>query len=517
MVAWLTVACLASNHSRPEAAATDEPRWMFGAMLVVCVISSLPCLAFKYLPMTDLPQHEAIVSIMRHMHDPAYGFQSYYDWAWDRTLYVFPYFLALGLSFLVPLHWALRITVFVATLSYPLGVLLTLRALKKPLALTLLALPLLYNRSFYWGFIHFNLGLGLAFIALSELLGPWSRGKGWRVAGLSLLSAATHVYGLALLSLYLLAWLLAGERRKLLSRVPWFVPGVIALGTWGILAAKAPGFGGVQWEPFQLRLREIGHSILGGYRDRSEAFILAGWVLVTLGLAWRSLPLTLGRWRRLGVHERASYILIIVNLAAYFLLPVATPTAKFISFRHVLISAMLVPFAVSKWDYAQAGMLAKILPVVLAAVAIANAGWHLFLFDREAREFDAVLAMLPQRPQIAQLTDDSAGAVMRSRPYMHFGAYGQAVRGGVLTDSFPLRFWNIPVKGRMSSDASVASMNLARDPAASCPSCSRDGYDCFLVRQGDDQGERWSTPREHGFAAAVGGWQLDCQLRSVAR
>ena len=105
---------------------------MLGAMVAVCVVASLPCLTFRYLPMTDLPQHEAIVSIMRHMHDPSYGFERYYDWALDRTLYVFPYFLAVGLSFLLPVRMALHITVFLATLSYPLGVLLTLRALKKP-------------------------------------------------------------------------------------------------------------------------------------------------------------------------------------------------------------------------------------------------------------------------------------------------------------------------------------------------------------------------------------------------
>ena len=208
---------------------------MFEAMVAVCVVASLPCLTFRYLPMTDLPQHEAIVSIMRHMHDPSYGFERYYDWALDRTLYVFPYFLAAGLSFLLPVRMALHITVFLATLSYPLGILLTLRALNKRLILTLLALPLLYNRGFFWGFIHFNLGLGIAFIVLSQLVGPWSKKKGWRVAGLCLLSAVTHVYGLVLLSSYALAWFVAGERRQLLSRITWFLPALLALGCWAIL------------------------------------------------------------------------------------------------------------------------------------------------------------------------------------------------------------------------------------------------------------------------------------------
>ena len=515
VLAWVAMALPAPAHAPSESAASDEPRWLLGAMLGLCLISALPCLAFAHLPMTDLPQHEAIVSIMRHMHDPAYGFEPYYEWALGRTLYVFPYFLALGLSFLVPLGWALRITVFVATLSYPLGVLLMLRALKKPVVLTLLALPLLYNRAFFWGFIHFNLGLGLAFIVLSELVGPWSRGKGWRVACLSLLTATTHVYGLVLLSLYALAWLMVGERRELWSRVAWLLPAAIALGVWGSLVAKAPGFGGVQWLPFRFRLREIGNSILGGYRDRSEDFILAAWLLVTLAVVWRSLPVTLGRWRRLGVHERATYILIIANLAGYFFLPLATATAKFINFRHLLMAAMLLPLAVSGRDYANGRTWAKVLPAALAAVALANAGWHLWRFDREADEFDAVLALLPQRPHIAQMTDDAGGKVMRSGPYMHFGAYGQAQRGGVLIDSFPLRFWNVPVKGRTISDVSTALTGITRPAKEPDPSEDQQSFDCFLVRQGDDQIGRWTAYRKHGFAAAMGTWQLDCQQRSA--
>jgi len=69
-------------------------------MVLVCLLTALPCVVSRYLPMTDLPQHEAIVSIIRHFHDPAYGFDRYYDWALDRMLYVFPYALAVGLAFI---------------------------------------------------------------------------------------------------------------------------------------------------------------------------------------------------------------------------------------------------------------------------------------------------------------------------------------------------------------------------------------------------------------------------------
>ncbi len=513
MVAWLTVDSPAQPRYRLERATTDEPRWMLGALLIVCLVASLPCLTFKYLPMTDLPQHEAIVSIMRHMHDPAYGFERYYDWALDRTLYVFPYFLAVGLSFLLPVRWALHIIVFVATLSYPFGILLTLRALKKPLILTLLALPLLYNRGFFWGFIHFNLGLGMAFIALSELVGPWSRSKGWRVAGLCVLSALTHVYGLVLLLTYVSVWLIVGERRQLLSRVSWIIPAVVGLGCWGLFTAKAPGYGGVQWAPFSYRLKEVGQSILGGYQDQSEDFILVGLGVVTVTLTWRSIPVTWRRWKRLGVHGRTSYVLIVINLAAYFLLPMATPTAKFINFRHAIISAMLLPLTISDYDYLKGRVLARILPSVLAAATLANTWQHLWLFDREAREFDPILAAVPPRPHLLQLPFDTRGAIMRSDVYSHFGAYAQAQHGGVLAISFPMLFWNIPVKGRTNSDMPGFPQNMEWPPAPRSQPHEGTSYDCVIVRQSDGHLQEATTKPGSEIVATVGSWELRCSTR----
>ena len=487
---------------------------MLGAILLLCLVFSLPCLTFSYLPMTDLPQHEAIVAIMRHMHDPAYGFERYYDWALDRTLYVFPYFLAVGLSFVMPVRLALHVTIFVAALSYPLGVLLTLRALKKPIILTLLALPLVYNRGFFWGFIHFNLGLGIAFIALSQLVGPWTKNKGWRVAGLCLLSAFTHVYGLVLLSTYALAWLIAGERQKLLTRVIWILPAAIAMGCWGIFAANAPGYGVTEWAPFDFRLKELGNSILGGYKDTSEDFVLCGLVLVALALSYRGFPLTWRRWLRLGVHSRASYILMVTNIVAYFLLPVATPTAKFIHFRHAVMAAMFLPFIISDVDLAKSRIQSTVLPTILAAVALVNSWWHLGRFEREAHEFDSILAAISQRANIAQLTYESKGAIMRTHAYLHFGAYAQAQKGGVFAVSFPILFWNIPLKGRANSGMPDTPKNMEWSPGRFNEYRMGYFYDTLLVRQNGGQARETYLTRPYDLVSTVGSWKLYRRVRA---
>ena len=326
--------------------------------------------------------------------------------------------------------------------------------------LTLLALPLLYNRGFFWGFIHFNLGLGIAFIVLSQLVGPWSKKKGWRIAGLCLLSAVTHVYGLVLLSSYALAWFVAGERRQLLSRIVWVLPALLALGCWAIFAANAPGYGITEWAPFDFRLKQLGNSILGGYKDSSEDFILCGWVVVAAVLAAHEFPITWRRWMNLGVHSRAAYILIVVHIVAYFVVPVATPTAKFINFRHAMMAAMLVPLLVTNYEYLRVREVASSMLVVLAAVALGNTWRHLWQFEREASDFDTIVAAVPARAHLAQLTYESKGAIMRSHAYLHFGAYAQAQKGGVFAVSFPILFWNIPLKGRRNSDMPDTPKNM---------------------------------------------------------
>ena len=124
--------------------------------------------------MVDLPQHEAIVSIMLNLHNRNFNFDSYYNWAPARTLYIAPYVMGFALSHFMSVSCAMHIIVFCAVLSYLIGILLCLRALSRPAYLGLLAMPFVYNQSFYWGFVNFNLAIGLAFIALSLLIGNWS-------------------------------------------------------------------------------------------------------------------------------------------------------------------------------------------------------------------------------------------------------------------------------------------------------------------------------------------------------
>lgn len=477
-------------------------------LVFVCLAYALPCLMFRHLPMTDLPQHEAIVSIMRHLHDPSYGFGNYYEWALNRTLYVLPYFFALGLSYVMPVNHALHVTLFISLFLYPLGVLLLLKAIQQPQWLSLLALPIVYNHAFFWGFINFCLGVGLAFLVLSQLVGPWSRGKGWIVAGLCLLTAVTHVYGLAIIFTYAACWLLAGDRRTLLSRIPWTLPAVLALCGWGLFAANAPGYGMTEWMPFETRLKEMGHSVLGGYKDDSENLLLYGLVAVTCLLVLQSIPLTWGRWKRLGVHAKAAYFFVIVNIVAYFTLPAATPTAKFIHFRHAVLAAMMLPLLVDGVLSNRTKGVAKPVIALLVVYATVNSWWHLYRFEQESSDFGAIMAGIAARSKIAQLTYEAKGSIMRTHPYMHFGAYAQSRKGGVFAVSFPRLFWNIPIKGRDGTDMPDTPKNMEWAPERFNQHQLGQFYDTIIVRGHLGSSRRLNIHFPYQLQGTIGSWEL---------
>ena len=128
--------------------------------------------------MTDLPQHLAVASILWNIDDPRFGFAAFYEVAWDRSLYVLPYLVAMALAPFASLEAGMRVVVVLSLASLPIGVFALLRALGKPEWLALLALPLVYNRAFFWGFVNFQLALGFALLALAILVRP-PRGCGF--------------------------------------------------------------------------------------------------------------------------------------------------------------------------------------------------------------------------------------------------------------------------------------------------------------------------------------------------
>jgi len=406
----------------------------------------LPVLIFRYLPSVDLPQHLAVTSMLLDGDGSAFG--EFYEPALLRTLYWLPYGLWMALSRIGSLDISMRLVLLASMGIYPLAVAVLLRTLRKPVHYALLALPLVYNQAFFWGFVNFSLAIGMGLLAWALILRrrPGPRGDLW----LALLSAATvltHGYGVGMIVGFAAMLLLFDRRIDTLRRVLPVLPAVLGIAVWTRLAESAP----LQIQPvFDSPLARLGSlrwAVLGGYSSEVESLLLLVWLGVFCWFSRRRL-VTLGGWRALTPVERAIAAFALCNFIFYLFVPNSFAAVQQIAFRHALIGALVMPLLLPTAPKRQLLRRARPALALLVAATIVVAWVQCARFNAEARDFDALQERIPSRPRLAAVIHDGRGSLMRMPVYWHFGGYIQAERGGFLECSFPELFWNIPVRLR---------------------------------------------------------------------
>jgi hypothetical protein len=224
--------------------------------------------------------------------------------------------------------------------------------------------------------------------------------------------------------------------------------------------------------------------LLGGYRDASEGVILIALLATLALLGHRAVATRHGASSALSHHERVLWLYIALNVLLYLVLPQHTQTAKFLHFRHAVLAAAMLPLVVPHNALAALPLLSRGALTALAAVTIANAWIHLALFDREARSFEDVIAALPDRPRVVALTWERNGRVVQTIPYVHFAAYAQARKGGLLATTFPGFFWNLPLRLRDDAGIPPTPLSLEMHPRLFDHRSFGRFYDFVLVRGG---------------------------------
>jgi len=426
-------------------------------------------LIFRYLPLTDLPQHLAILSILKNGSDPQYQFSDYYISTLGQTLYLMPYLLAWAISTCCSLDLAQRLTVVLAMLSLPVGVWSLLRLQNKPAWIGLMALPFVVNHTLSWGFIGFNLGLGIALLAVSALLDP---ARTWRgslaVIVLSLAALSTHLYGLAvLLGLGGLGIVLSRETgpRVWFQRGWPLIPAVVGTAAWFAMMHSGNSLGArsENYPSLLLRWKNFDDTLLS-WPDRWEEPFLVALLLLWLWSVRSSLPWTLARWRQATDVERAIYGFSLVNLLLYQILPDDVSGIYCVLMRHSVLAVCFLPLATTTAIFEDRPRLAPALLALLALVTVTLSTVQWAQFDQEARSFDGVLSKFPEAPRVVGLIWDNQGRSGRNHPFLHFPAYVQAHKGGLVALSFPRYNYHLPVRERPGADIPKSPQVLDWDP-----------------------------------------------------
>jgi hypothetical protein len=420
-------------------------------VLALAVVATL-CVVFRYLPMVDLPQHYAMVSILVHHGDPAYDFARRYTFDFLGRPYATVYWLGAALAYVVPLAAAMRTTVAVCTLAPFAGLHALLLATGRSRAWLLAVVPFAFGSLWHWGFLNFLLGTGL-FLGGLAIVVRASTAPSTRVAAalfaVSVLAFFTHFHGLVMLLMFapVLSWAYLGDRAS---------PAAVAR----VLAPLAPSavaavlFVLLTWRQAEGAWSRINPG-LGERFDRFPEFLGAGlqqpWPVVELGAfaLLGAVGFVLGDAaappRRI---QLAFGVVLAGQIAMYFFLPLNTNTATYVSARHALLVVLTaVPLLPSVGG--RGALVVRALSCAACAVALLVVGRHLACFDREARDFEgATEAMKPNR-RVASLIYARSGPCCgeSSFPYLHFASYYQAAHGGDLAHSFAT-VWNVPIRYR---------------------------------------------------------------------
>ena len=278
---------------------------------------------------------------------------------------------------------------------------------------------------------------------------------------------------------------------------------------WGLWAGNHPDPRAIAFSPLLERLDDYEESVLGGYRDATEARLLIVFLIAWAVLAARCFPVSRKRWRALSHHERLLWVFVGVNLLIFAVGPSYTSLVGETHMRHAVIATSLLP-----------ALAAREFSPRRARRAVAGAGAAGGRHDRETP--GSTLSLRPRGARLRSgrssgfpsargslpLIWDSNGAVMRTQPYWHFGAYAQARRGGLLAYTFPRVFRNLPL--RMRDDVQIPRTPPQLFERAYLFDYRAFGYayDHVLVRTGETKGrDRFPEfPYQLVFEAAP--WQL---------
>ncbi|HEY2743013.1 MAG TPA: hypothetical protein VGL86_00260 [Polyangia bacterium] len=484
----------------PAVRASGKDRGLDAALALFAGAVAALLLGFRFLPMLDLPQHAAQLSAWVHYDDPRFGFRDQFVVNW-RTPYLTCYLLARPLAALVGVLAALKLLVVAASVATMLALRQLARARGHDEWFCLAGAPLSLGYSFYGGFLAFLVATPLALFAVAAALAhaaaPTPR-RGLAVTLLLVATLATHALAFAI-AIALVAAILSPSPKQLWPLLP---PLLLPL-PWlpGFWRSGAPTLHPEQWSLDAARLVELPRLLVGfgGYAGAAsdvEATLFGIALLVVLVLA-------LGRPSR----APSSWLPLAIALAVYLLLPFELRGVAFLWPRFAPFVVFGLLLALEPRHRLLSTAARRALLVATPALWLALVGARLHAFSEECAGFTDVIDAMPPNQRLRPLILVSASAAFPGvRPFVHFGAYYQAERGGWLGFSFARNYTSF-IRYR---DGVRFGMREDDEWRAERFDAAREAgdYDFFLVRSDRDVSDLLfrGAPSPIALFAHAGDW-----------
>lgn len=450
----------------------DAPRvsaLVFSALLLVAFFS------VAYLPMVDLPQHSAQISIWLHLNDPRWSEFQLFELNL-RTPYLGAYAVARALAGVIGVVPALKFVVWLSIVGHWAAFDWLARSLGYGPWLGLLGLPLGMGYGFYYGFISFigalPFGLAAVCLALRHRARPSLASGLWLGAALCA-TLATHGFALGLTVVLVVPLLLRGNGTLIGRGAPLLAPAILIV-IWLVPGSSARSIGLTIWDPRFWELSQIPGLLLASSGIDRAASLLG---LLYLGIV----ALSLGRPSR----EPERFLPLLVMLLGYCLFPLSfggfTPL-------HPRFAAFLVPSALLAFEPRNVTR----FRYLDALIPIATAVWfclfasRLQRFARETQPITDFIARMPAKLWIRPLIFDRESEAFPGLPaLLHLSAYYVPEKGGYQGYSFAMYPTSVV---RYHPDV-VPTMDRGAEwhPEWFSAPYELGGYHCFLVHSALDR------------------------------
>jgi len=421
----------------------------------LCALLLAAFFASPYLPMVDLPQHAAQISVWLRLDDPAFSYSQLFELNL-RTPYLTAYFAARLLASLVGVVAALKLVVWASAVLHLVAFSRLVRRLGHPSWLGLLGLPLGLGYPFYFGIVSFAAAVPIVLFSISAALDHRERATlrtGATLAAWLCFTLVSHGFAAGV------AVMLGGP---LVLWAAWILP-----------AGSVRTIGATVWAPRFVEL--LGAPSLWFASSAADhlavAFGYAALSLVALGLgAPRREP---ERWAplALSVLGFCSFPLMLSGFGPL----------------HPRFAAFFVPALLLAFEPRRAPRSRK---VALAVVGLC-ASWFTVLvvrlhgFTGETRAVREFIARTPSSLSVRPIVFERNSSAFPGLPaLLHLSAYYMVEKGGIQGYSFAM----YPTSVIRYVPTFVPGMGGGAEwhPESFSADAEITAYDCFLVHSSED-------------------------------
>ena len=405
--------------------------------MLVAFFASAPAWIVKHPPLQDLPFHLATIRIIKSFHDPAFGFDQNFILTLGRTQYVIYYLFGAALATVVGVTAA-----NVLLVSFYLGgTVLALRALLRALGrderLCLLVVPLLYNALFLYGLFPFLLGVPIMLWALALSIGHFESPTVRSGVTLGLLALAlfySHIFPFGIFCIGFAAMFPWTKPSRWIRCAAPALPAFVVLACWATLTSAGRLASGAATDaadfrkPIDASIADLPNWFTNLLRDTTDEYGLVALAMVVVA----ALGLSLGDTDRSKPVGRAYVALPLACIVLYFALPESHGYIWLIAQRFPILFA-ITAIPLLRIPRGARGGIVTAAALAVGVYSSVNTCKHFVRFElEEVGDIDEAIAAIPMNQKVVALIYDKGSSIVNNQPFLHFGSYYQAQKGGVV-------------------------------------------------------------------------------------